>query len=148
MRGVTGKASLLFERTSKSGESILQSQSQRLQFFRFLCASGRIKLPCLCTNSFGLLSQFTKGRETTPQKPDHPQRCDSDQDGRGKGKKADRFENFVPDAIHWNAINDGNRAADSSVRFPGLKNPDALSNNKAVIATSHLNVLESRRPAG
>src|SRR5260370_1851487 len=116
MRGVAGKASLLLERTLKSGESIFESYSQWPQFFYFLCARGRIKLPCLCTNPFGLMGQFTKGRETTPQKPHHAQRCDSNQDGNCKGKEADRFNNFVPDTLHWSAINDVNRAANSSDR--------------------------------
>src|SRR5215469_6474564 len=113
MRCVTGKASLLLERTPKSREGIFESYSQWLQFFYFLGARGRIKPPRLCTNLFGLLGQFTKGRETTPQKPHHDQRCDSNQNGSCKGKEADRFKNFVPNTIHWNAINDSNRAANS-----------------------------------
>src|SRR5258708_16316098 len=97
MCSVTGEACLLLERTLKPGESSFESMRKRSQLFRFLCPGGGFKLPRLCSNMFSLLSEFMKRREDTPQEPDHSQRRNSEQDGRGNGKKADRFENFVPD---------------------------------------------------
>src|ERR1700720_3727137 len=96
---VAGEAFLLLERTLKPGESSFESLSKRPQLFRFLCAGWGFKLPRLYSNMFSLLSEFMKRREDTPQEPDHSQRRNSQQDGRGDSKKADRFENFVPDMI-------------------------------------------------
>ncbi len=42
------------------------------------------------------------------------------------------------------SINDGDRTPNSSACLSGVENPDAMANNKTVVAPQHRNVLESR----